>query len=190
MAHTQDKALRQALMLRAEWLLAVRAVIALVFGLTALLWPDLSLALFLLLFCGFALVNGCANIILGLLGSDKTSGWVPMLAVGLAEVLLGVFILRNPYLSLTGLIILLGMAFIVRGAIEMTAAIVGPWLGKARAWLAIIGGLTCIVGILTAMQPASSGLAFIWLMGLYALVISAFLMATVIDIHSLRRALK
>jgi uncharacterized membrane protein HdeD (DUF308 family) len=55
-----------AILTRHWWMVALRGVLAVLFGLATFLWPALSLAALVLLFGAYALVDGVVAVVLGI----------------------------------------------------------------------------------------------------------------------------
>ncbi len=49
--------------------------------------------------------------------------------------------------------------------------------------MVVIGGvLSVLVGVIMLLQPASSGVAFVWILGLYALITGPIMIALSLDV--------
>ncbi len=67
---------------RGWWLLALRAALAMLFGLAALTWTDITLAVFVLLFGSYVLSDGVCSVACAVLvARARRPGW-PLLAEG------------------------------------------------------------------------------------------------------------
>ena len=77
------------------WALAIRGVIAILFGLAALLRPDIALAALILLFGAYALVDGVFAIV-GVFGGTRsgTPRWL-LLLEGVVGILAGIIAFVN-----------------------------------------------------------------------------------------------
>lgn len=75
--------------------------------------------------------------------------WAGLLGVG--AVVVGLFLLFHPYSAARTLAVLIGLALIVGGLLEMT----GGWLAPAeRRWSAVVEGLVLVIGgVLAAFWP-------------------------------------
>ena len=56
------------------WVLLIRGIAAILFGILAFLWPGLTLAVLVLLFGAYALVDGIFSIIAAFAASDQPAG--------------------------------------------------------------------------------------------------------------------
>jgi uncharacterized membrane protein HdeD (DUF308 family) len=69
------------------WLLAIRGLLAVLFGLAALVFPGLTLLVLVLLFGAFAVANGVMAVIISFQGRNVFPQWWLLLIEGL----LGIF---------------------------------------------------------------------------------------------------
>ena len=158
------------------WLLALRGLVAVVFGVLAFIWPGATLITLVWLFGAFALVNGILSLIL----AAKTPKGYPkvgsLIFGGLLGILAGLLTFVMPGITALGLLILIAAWAIVTGAMELVAAV---RLRKiiANEWLLVLAGIASIAfGILLLFQPAVGALALIWWIGAWALVFGILLM--------------
>jgi uncharacterized membrane protein HdeD (DUF308 family) len=158
------------------WILAIRGVAGILFGISAFLWPDITLAALVLLFGAYALVDGVFAVIAGITTRKQEERWWMMILEGIAGIVLGVLTFLWP--SITALILLYFIAAwsIVTGAFEVAAAIrlrkeiEGEWL------LGLAGVASMIFGILLVVLPGPGALALIWLIGADALVFGVLML--------------
>jgi uncharacterized membrane protein HdeD (DUF308 family) len=158
------------------WLLALRGLVAVVFGVLAFVWPGATLITLVWLFGAFALVNGILSLIL----AAKTPKGYPkvgsLIFGGLLGILAGLLAFVMPGITALGLLILIAAWAIVTGVMELVAAV---RLRKiiANEWLLILAGIASIAfGGLLLFQPAIGALALIWWIGAWAVVFGILLM--------------
>ena len=164
--------------------LAVRGMAAILFGIAAVFWPQITLVTLVYLFGAYILVSGVVNLIVGLTNlKDESSIWTRVLVilVALLELGIGVYLLRHPLVTFATLVLLIALALIVRGLFDIFTGIFGEG-GASYRTLSIIGGLVAgIVGVILLFQPAAAGVAFVWVLGLYALITGPLLVALAFD---------
>jgi uncharacterized membrane protein HdeD (DUF308 family) len=155
---------------RRWWILLVRGVIAVVFGLLAFAWPGLTIIILTALFAAYALVDGVFALLVGL-----HSRWWVLAMIGVLGIVAGLVAFLSPGLTALTLLLIIATWAILRGIIEIAAAI---QLRKviANEWALILGGICSVVfGIILFARPAVGALAVIWIIGAYALIIGIFL---------------
>jgi uncharacterized membrane protein HdeD (DUF308 family) len=165
------------------WLLLIRGLALIIFGVVAVVWPGLTLLALATLFAVYLLIAGVIDIITGVRAQGHRGLWFLTILLGLGEVGLGVYLLKTG-LALATLIAVVGLALIIIGIIEIIAAF-EPGEDPGRRFLLIIGGaITLIAGFITLRYPAASGLAFTWVLGVWGLVWGALQIAMCLSIRS------
>lgn len=152
------------------WLVLIRGLLATLFGLGALFWPGLTWLLLIYLFGVYAIVDGIAALLTGIVRSKYSPRWWVFLLEGLVGIAAGLIAIVQP--GTTGLILILVMAAwaIITGILEIAAAI---RLRReiTNEWLLGFGGFVSIAfGILLFFQPATGGLVVTLMVGAYALM--------------------
>src|SRR3954466_4663295 len=78
------------------WALAIRGVAAIVFAVAAFLIPGITLAVLVMWFGAYALVDGAFSIAAGIRRGVHHQHWWPMLIRGVLGVLVGIFTFARP----------------------------------------------------------------------------------------------
>ena len=169
------------------WIVAVRGVAGIVFGILAFALPGLTLASLVLLFGAFALVDGAAALIAAIRGDPGTSGhrWL-MLVIGAAGVTAGILTLINPGITAIALLYAVATWAIVVGVIQVISAAVLRRQLTGEVWL-LLGGVASIVfGLVLLVAPGTGLLALVWLVGTYAIMFGVTHLALALRLRGLR----
>lgn len=167
----------------------VEGIATLLFGIAAVFWPGLTAATLLYIFAVFVVVSGISNVIGAIMAiGDKGASWLLRLIMGILELGVGVYLFRHPKITFATLILLIGFTFIIRGIIEIVIAFERGLMATERTLLIIAGALGLIVGIFVLAQPVTGGIAFVWILGLYALIAGPVMIATALDNRRLKKA--
>lgn len=165
--------------------LALRGVLAILFGLAAVFWPGLTLVTLVYLFSAFLLASGLIGLVMGLAnifrGESSLVSRVLSIALGAAEIGVGVYLLRHPQVAFATFILIIGLILIARGIVEVFVGIFEDDIKTSKTISVISGVLSVIVGVIILMQPASAGVAFVWILGLYALIVGPMMLALAHD---------
>lgn len=167
------------------WILTLRGILAILFGIAAVFWPGLTILTLLYLFSAYVLVSGIVNIINGVGGVTKRATWFLTLILGLAELGVGVYLLRHPHVTFATFILLIGFMLIVRGVFEGVSAFSDNVNATNRVLMIFASIVAVLAGILLLFQPESAGVAFVWILGLYALIIGPIMVALSLDLKKL-----
>ncbi len=157
------------------WILGIRGLLAVLFGLAAIVWPGLTLLALVLLFGAYAIVDGVIAVIVSLQLRRIFTRWWVLLLEGLVGIIAGLLTFLWP--GITALVLLYVIAFwtIVTGVFEIATAFSG-WLPVAQEWsLALAGVLSVLLGVLLVILPGVGLLSLVWLIGVYALIFGVLL---------------
>lgn len=169
------------------WLMAVAGFATVIFGLVAVFWPGLTLGVFILLFAGYVLVAGLIAMARGFVEmSEGRSGWWLSLLLGILAVGVGIYLVRHPQATFLTVIVITGLSFIVQGIVDVARGLFTDAPSSTARIMVLIGGaLSIVVGVFLLNQPATAGIAFVWLIGLYALIAGPLMVAASFDMRRL-----
>jgi uncharacterized membrane protein HdeD (DUF308 family) len=146
------------------WVLLLRGLIAILFGIMAFVWPGVTLAALVLLWGAYALVDGIFEVIAGVRGK-----WWGLVFLGILGIAAGVLTFLWPGITAIALLWVIAIWAIVIGIMQISAAIrlrkevQGEWL-----WI-LTGILTVILGVLLIARPGAGALSVLWLIGWFAI---------------------
>lgn len=167
------------------WVLTVQGIAAILFGIAAVFWPGLTLVSFVYLFGLYLLVAGVLAVLGGLFAIGRRGTWILTVLLGLVELAIGVYLLRHPGVTFELLIVLTGSALVVFGVFEAVVALSHREQTAVGKTLALVAGVVAVLaGVLMFFQPAASGVAFVWVIGLFALINGPLWIALSIDVKN------
>jgi len=166
-----------ALLARNWWLVALRGVAGIIFGILAFVMPGITLATLILLFGIYALVDGVLDVIAAVRGGRRQEErWWALLIEGLVGIAAGIVALARPGLTAVVLLYLIAAWAIVTGVFELVAAFRLRHRITGELWLALSGVASIVFGVLIAMFPGAGALAVVLWIGAYAIVFGALLL--------------
>jgi uncharacterized membrane protein HdeD (DUF308 family) len=138
--------------LAANWrALALRGLVALLFGLVVLFWPGLVLAVLAVLFGIYALVDGAITFVPALRSSDRDAQRSLPLAEGVVGIIAGLVALLWPGLSASGLVYVIAGWAVATGVLKILSAIAlraeveNGWLLAGSGALSVLFGTVLVV---------------------------------------------
>jgi uncharacterized membrane protein HdeD (DUF308 family) len=141
-------------------------VVALIFGIWAVILPGITVLTLALLFAGFAIVTGLATIISSLTHHEDAAQRTARILTGLLGIGAGVVALLWPGITALLLVLLLGAWAVVTGALEIGAATRGH-----GQWLPLLVGVaSMIAGILILARPTIGVVVLALTIGWFAIV--------------------
>lgn len=170
------------------WVIALRGLFALIFGVLAFVWPDLTLTALVLLFGAYALVDGVFAIVTGVQSRGRKPRWWAGLLEGLVGVAIGTLTFLWPEVTALALLYLIAFWATLTGVLEIWAAVELRREIQGE-WLLILSGLASLVlGVLLVIQPGAGAVALVWLIGSYAVLFGILLIALGFRLRSWRTA--
>jgi len=156
------------------WTFLIRGLLALAFGIMALIWPGITLMALVMLFGIYVIVEGVFSLVAAFSNRGAGAWWV-LLLEGIVSIAIGCIAFIWPGITAVGLMIFIALWAIFTGLLEIGAAVQlrremqGEWI------LALIGFLSILIGIILIINPAAGVLAVVWLIGIYAIVFGGLL---------------
>ena len=168
-------------LVRKWWLVALRGIIAILFGIVALAYPGITLVALVLLFGVYALVDGVCAVFAAFGGTGRERLWY--ILEGIAGIAAGILTLFYPGITAEFLIYLIAAWAILTGVFEIIAGLALP---VSKDWmLALAGALSVVFGVLVVFNPGSGALAIVWLIGIYALLFGVTMLVFAIRLRRL-----
>jgi uncharacterized membrane protein HdeD (DUF308 family) len=161
---------------RAWWMILLRAVVAILFGIVIFARPGISLLSLVWAFGILVLADGISNIIMSIQGRNDHDDWWVFLLGGIAGVLIGLLSLFNPGITALTLLFYIAIWAIATGFLEIGAAIRLRKEIEGEFWLGLAGVASVAFGILLVARPGEGILTVLTLLGAYAIVLGVSLL--------------
>jgi len=170
------------------WAFVLRGVVAILFGIMAVLLPGMALLTLVYLFGFYAIVDGVFSLIAAFrkTGPEQLPWWA-LVIEGILGLIAGVVALILPGLTALVLLYVIAGWAVATGIMELVAAvrlrkqITGEWV------LVVIGILSIAFGVLIALFPGAGALTVVLWIGAYAIVFGILLIALGVRLRSWAR---
>ena len=137
------------------WVLTF-GIVTLLAGLLTLAWPGRTLVVIAVLFGIQLVVAGIFRFVAAFAADDATGGTRVLLALlGVLSFVVGLYAVRHVLVTIAALALLLGIFWIVNGAVEAFAALSHRGM-QGRGWTILTGLLSVVAGIVVLAYPAIS----------------------------------
>jgi uncharacterized membrane protein HdeD (DUF308 family) len=164
-----------SVLVRSWWVLLLRGLAAIAFGLLTWFQPGVSLVALVFIFAAYSMADGILATWTAIAGREDHEYWRVLLLEGLLGIGVGIVTFLAPGITTLALLFYIAIRAIATGVLEILAAI------RLRneihgEWLLILAGLASVVfGVVLVAQPGVGALAMLWLIASYAMVFGVLL---------------
>ena len=177
----------RSVLARYWWLILLRGIAAIIFGVLAFIWPGITLLTLVLLFGAFTLVDGVLALAHAIMGGNVGSRWWLAL-IGVLGILVGLMAFVRPgYFALVLLVFIASWAIVlgvfqIIGAIRLRKEIDNEWA------IGLSGALSVLFGVVLLVAPGAGALGLVWVIGAYAVVFGVLLVMAALKLKKYQAA--
>jgi uncharacterized membrane protein HdeD (DUF308 family) len=165
--------------------LALRGVVAIVFGVIAFLLPGLTLGALILLFAAYAIVDGVSALVTGVRHpTSRRPDWL-LIAGGVAGIVVGIIAVFLPGITALFLVSLIGAWAIITGIAQIAIAWQLRKEIQGELLLALNGIVSVLFGIYLWLFPGAGAIALVWLIAAFAIASGVMLLLLAFRMRSL-----
>ena len=165
------------------WAFLLRGLLALGLGVSALIWPSLTLALLIRLIGIYAVLDGAAGIVSSIRHRELQS----YLVLSLASLAVGAILIFWPGVTVKGLLIILGFWAVLQGANLFLAGRSAEIDDPNRALLTTTGTVLAVIGLVLIIWPGVGVITISWLVAALAFLIGALLVFLALRLRRVKR---
>jgi uncharacterized membrane protein HdeD (DUF308 family) len=167
------------------WIVALRGLLAITFGIVAFLWPDITMLSLVLLFAGYSLVDGALGIVLAIRGARRGERRWLLLLHGVLGIVAGIVAVVWPGLTVVAFVLIMAFWAVLAG-ILITASAFDVRVDHGRWWLGLAGLASIIYGVVLFVAPLLGAIVLTWWVGAHALVLGATLVVLAVKLRMRR----
>jgi uncharacterized membrane protein HdeD (DUF308 family) len=167
---------------------AARGVIAIIFGVLTLFYPQITLVTLVLWFGVFALADGISTVVAAIANRRGEPHWVAMLIGGVLSIAAGIITFVVPGITAITLLYLIALWAIIVGVTEIATAIKLRKVIEGEWMLVAAGLLTVALGVFLIARPGEGALAVVLWIGIYAIFSGVIRLALAFRLRSLGRS--
>lgn len=171
------------------WLLIVQGIFAILFGVSAWVWPDLSVLTLTILFGAYAFAGGVMNIAAAFGAHREGDSPWPFIFRGIIGVGTGVVVAVWPDISALSLLYVIAAYAFIIGIFELVTAIELRKVINNEWALALAGIASIAFGVIAAIYPGDGAVAIVWTIGIYAIFFGVLLISLGFRLHGWGRQL-
>ncbi len=162
------------------WMYLVSGIVTLLFGFVTIMNPALTFLSLSFFFGLFLVMIGVVDFV-GALTSRSRSLWWLQMVLGALVTLFGVYIIQRPGLSLATFVVYVALSLLVKAVQHAVEAFESGLSGTHRTLLAMASVVSALAAVFVWRYPVKGTLAFVWILGVFALVNGPLMIAFAID---------
>src|SRR5471032_2084689 len=148
------------MLLRSWWILALRGVLAVLFGLFALAMPGVTLLMVIALFAVYALLAGAVSVVGAIRNRHHAADWWLLLLLGAVSMAAGALASLHPLLTVLALVLVIGVNALAGGVLDLVLALRLRRHLHGGEWALIVSAVASIVfGAVVVTLPELGALA-------------------------------
>jgi uncharacterized membrane protein HdeD (DUF308 family) len=164
----------QELLERRWWLIALRGLAGIIFGIICFASPAVAGLSLVLLFAVFSVVDGAFGLGAAVGQARQGARWVWLAVEAVASIVIGVLMLTMPGFALTFLFIFIAVKALLGGILLMLAALKLD-AAHGRGLLLGAGLISLLFGIVLILAPLTGAKILIWWIGAWSLLFGVLL---------------
>jgi uncharacterized membrane protein HdeD (DUF308 family) len=170
-----------------EWVLAF-GIVTIAAGILALVWPGRTIVAVAVLF-GIQLIAAGVFRFAAALATDEASGGTRVLfaLLGVLSFIVGLYAVRNVQVTVAALALVLGIFWVVNGAIEVFAALAYRDVPR-RGWAVAMGALSVVAGVVVLAYPGISLVTLAVVLGFWLVALGVMELFAAFAMRSVGRA--
>lgn len=171
------------------WLVLIRGVLAVLFGLFALFSPAGALLALVYVFGAYAVLDGITAVVAGVRHRHQEAHWVWHLVQGVISILAGVVAFIWPGGTVVAILLVIAFWSIVAGLTQIMESFGMRRLGSSTwGWMLAAGILSVLFGIVLVVQPGAAAITLLWLVGIYAVIFGVIIVVWAFRLRGAVRA--
>ena len=168
------------------WLVLLRGILAILFGLFALFAPGTALLALVFVFAAYAILDGITALAVGIRHRTDDPHWVWHLVQGAVSVLAGIIAFAWPGVTVLAILFVIAFWSIVGGIAEVVESFMMRKRGsEGWGWMLAAGIVSVLFGVVLLASPGAALITLLWLVGAYAIVFGVIIVVWAVR---LRRA--
>lgn len=171
------------------WCLALRGLTAVVAGVISVTHPGLTVYVLAILIGVNALIDGLMCVFIGFGGGAGGRPWWEMIVLGLIGVGFGILTLARPTILIETLLLFIAVWAVVRGVLEIAAAIKLRHVIDDEWFLALSGIFSIAFGALLLAKPLTAALAIGMVIGVFLFMYGLVAIGLSLRLRSMRNRL-
>lgn len=168
------------------WTFLLRGILALIFGVAAVVYPASAFLALVLIFGAFAFADGLLTLIAAFTSNAKSENWWWLIFSGLLGIIVGTLTIIQPAAMASALVMIIGAWALLNGIFQTITAIRIRKLVTGEFWLILSGIISIVFGILLLLNPFAGVFAMGFVLGIFAIVYGITLVGLSLNLRKLK----
>jgi uncharacterized membrane protein HdeD (DUF308 family) len=153
------------------WLVLIRGILAILFGLFALFAPGTALLALVFVFGAYAIIDGITAIIAGIRHRKEESHWGWHVFQGVVSLIAGIVAFAWPGITVLAILFVIAFWSIVNGVAQIVESFTMRKMGASTwGWMLAGGIVSVLFGIVLFAQPGAGLITLLWLVGIFSII--------------------
>jgi len=153
-----------------RWLIGLRGLLAIIFGVLAFIWPGLTAVALVFMFAAYAVLDGILTIAASIRNREENDRWWLGLLEGIVSIAAGVVAFLFPTLAAITLLFVIAIWAIITGLLEIAAAIRLRREIENEWALGLTGVVSIALGVIMILNPGAGLIGLVWAIAGYAII--------------------
>ncbi len=156
------------------WIFILRGILAIIFGVLVVAWPNAGIYTLVVLFGAFVLVEGISLLAFGATykGQGISRGWA--IFSGILSIVVGIITFVWPNITAVALLLVIAIWALFAGIAQLAFAFIIPAGAGNKILLGLGGAFSIAFAIFLMARPNLGALAVVWIIGLFAVMIGIY----------------
>ncbi|MBD5785749.1 HdeD family acid-resistance protein [Cellulosimicrobium terreum] len=164
----------------------IRGVVAIIFGIVAIAWPDVTAAALIWVIGIFAVVDGILEIVEGVRRRGSGGGTALLVTMGVLSLAVGIVLLVWPGKTAVVLVWIIGFWLVVYGLFQAVSSLdLRKVPGSGWGWGVFAGLLALVFGLLVLFNVDAGLVSIVWIIAVFTIVWGVMLIVFGFQIRSL-----
>lgn len=173
---------------RSWWLIALRGVLGIVFGILAIAWPGITLAVLILFFGAYMFVDGAFALASAIRFRHERERWLPLLVEAILGLAVGVVTFLWPGITALAWVFTIAAWAFVTGVLGLVGAFRLRGALGAEILLGLSGIVSIVFGLAMAALPLIGLVVWVLLVGVYAIAFGVLLLIVGLRLRGVAKA--
>lgn len=163
------------MLLRSWWVLVIRGLFAILFGVITLLWPDITVFALVTIFGAFVMLDGLIEIWVGFANRGREQHWWSDALLGVVSVIIGVIAIGWPGITAIAAMYVIASWMIVLGGLMLYQGIRLRDDIAGELWVISTGALSLLLGVIFVIFPGAGAISLAWAIAGFMIVLGVLM---------------